>query len=175
MGDIAAFGDLDMHGFDDATVSRRWEFHPQDGYYPGLFRLETDGQAIYAGSPSGRVYAIDGATGQPRWTTVVADDNNTSVFALTVHKGIVYVCVRHFTNPATGGPVAPNAATGARLWATDFPPEPPYQHSGCRDQALLVGDVVIGVSAFGYVYGMDRLTGVIYVGGYNGLYALRKQ
>ncbi len=161
VGSVVAMGDLDIHAFDRTTGARRWAFHPQDGYYPGVFTLATDGRVIYAGSPSGRVYAVDGATGQPNWTAVVANDDNTSVLDPTVHDGIVYVCVRHFTNPITGGVVALDASSGAQLWARDFPPEPPLQHSGCNRKTRVSGDLVVGVSAHGYAYGMDRLTGEI--------------
>lgn len=162
VGGIVAMGDLDIHGFDRASGARRYRFRPQDGYYPGLFRLETDGQVIYAGSPSGRVYAIDGITGLPRWTTIVANDNNTSVFDPTVYQGAVYVCVQHFTNPASGGLVALDASSGRQLWSRDFPPEPPpYRNGGCSGKARVSADIVIGVSAYGYAYGLDRKTGEI--------------
>jgi hypothetical protein len=77
-GNIVALGDRDIYGFDRGTGARRWAFHPQDGYLPGIFDLTTDGLTIFAGSPSGRVYAVDGASGASRWITILANDNNTS-------------------------------------------------------------------------------------------------
>ena len=161
VGEQVIVGDVNVYAFDRLTGAHRWSFRPDDGYKPGIFNLETDGSAIYAGSPSGRVYALDAATGKARWTAVVANDNNTSIYDPKAHEGTVYVCVRHFTNPHTGGLVALNAMTGAQIWSRPFPPEPPHQEGGCRGRAAIAGDLVVGVSTYGYAYGIERSDGAI--------------
>jgi len=160
VGDVVAMGDLDIYGFDRQTGARRWLFHPSDGYYPGLFFLTTDGATIFAGSPSGRAYAIDGRTGSVTWTGVIATDNNTSVFNPVLANGQVFVCVKHFTTPVmTGGLVALNAITGAVQWSFEF--APPGGQGGCNRSPAVIGGLVVGASQDGHIYALNQQSGTL--------------
>jgi outer membrane protein assembly factor BamB len=161
-GNIVALGDRDIYGFDRGTGARRWAFHPQDGYLPGIFDLTTDGLTIFAGSPSGRVYAVDGASGASRWITILANDNNTSVFDPTYADGTIYVCIRHFTNPTTGGVAALDAATGTVRWSRNLPAKPPSNSSSCNHHVVVVNaDLIVAAAQDGNIYGMTRAAGDI--------------
>lgn len=160
VGSIVAMGDLDIYGFDRLTGERRWVFHPSSGYDPGLFYLAIDGTIIYAGSPSGRLYALDGATGSMVWMTVISDDGITSVFNPVVANGRVFACVKHFEQAAiTGGLVAVSATTGAIQWSVDF--TPPSPGGGCNRSPAVTGSLVIGTSQDGHIYALDQQTGAM--------------
>lgn len=161
-GNTVAMGDVEVYGFDRRTGARLWRFQPDPGYDAGMLALSTDGQTIYAGSPVGRAYAIDGATGAQRWTTVVVPtDSNAWISDPVFSGGLVYACISHHTNPTTGGVVALDAATGAIRWSRDFPPEAPNYRAGCYRHVVPSGDLVVGASDDGHLYAMDRLTGEI--------------
>jgi eukaryotic-like serine/threonine-protein kinase len=161
-GDIVALGDLDIHAFDRATGIHRWDFQPAEGFDPGLYYLETDGQTIFAGSPSGHVYAVEAATGKQRWITAVAADGHSGTFSPVLDRGVLFVCLKHFTVPTTsGGVVAMDAATGSVLWSRDLPPNPPYGGAACDLKVVVSGDLVITASDAGKIYALDRTTGDI--------------
>jgi len=145
--DIVAIGDADIHGFDRATGTHRWVFHPAQGFDPGLYYLETDGATIFAGSPSGHVYAVDGSTGAQRWVTAVAADGNSSTFNPVLDQGMLFVCLKHFTSPATtGGVVALDAQTGTVRWTRDLPPNPPFGGAACDLKVAVSGALVVAAS-----------------------------
>jgi outer membrane protein assembly factor BamB len=158
---IVAIGDADIHGFDRVSGARRWDFHPAIGYDPGLYDITSDGQTIFAGSPSGHVYAIDGATGVQQWVTAVAADDNSGTFDPVLEQGILYVCVKHFTNPTSGGVVALDAQTGGVRWTQDLPANPPFGGAACNLRVAISGDLVVAASDAGKIYAFDRLTGAI--------------
>ena len=159
--DIVAIGDADIHAFNRANGSRRWDFHPAVGFDPGLYYLSTDGQTIYAGSPSGHVYAIDGATGAQHWVTAVAADGNSGTFDPVIDRGVVFVCLKRFTNPTSGGVVALDAQTGSVRWSVDLPPNPPFGGAACNLRVAVSGEVVVATSDAGKIYAFDRTSGAV--------------
>ena len=160
-GSIVAFGDLDIHAFDRSTGMRRWDFHPSQGFDPGLYYLETDGQAIFAGSPSGHVYAIDSESGRQQWVVAIAADGNSGAFSPVFDRGLLFVCLKHFTTPTTGGVVAVDALTGSIVWSRSLPPNPPNGGAACDLRVTVSDNLVIAASDAGKIYAMDRSTGSI--------------
>jgi outer membrane protein assembly factor BamB len=160
-GENVIVPDEAVYGFDRATGAQRWMFLPTSGDMPGRFHLSTDGVRVYTGSPAGFAYALDPATGTPIWTTELASDNISAVYSPVVDRGLVVVTLRHFTNPATGGVVALDAATGAVRWRRDFPTTGPGRGSGSQGRAGLWRNLIIAPSDDGTIYAMDRADGTI--------------
>lgn len=158
-GSVVVIGDLDIHAYDRATGAHRWDFHPTVGDSPGLYYLATDGQTIFAGSPSGHVYAIDANSGAQRWVNPIADDGNSGTFNPVYDQGVLFICLKHFSNPTSGGVVALDAQTGAILWATDLPPNPPFGGAACNLRVAVAGSLVVAASDAGKIYALDRTTG----------------
>lgn len=159
MGSLVIVGDGDVHAFDRATGARRWRFRPTVGYYPGIFHVATDGTRLFAGSPSGHVYAIN-AAGSADW---VADLNEpgmeVSAYSPVHQGGQVYVCLRREHIPSTGGIVTLDAASGTVLWRREFPAKPPNHEGGCMAQLAVTGNVVVGATFDGHLYAYNRHTG----------------
>lgn len=159
VGNLVLVGDWDIHAFDRATGARHMTFSPAVGYSPGLFQFSTDGQYVYAGSPSGHAYAFDPAALTVRWVTTIASDNNTSVFNPVYDAGVVYACVTHFTNPQSGGVVALSAETGAVLWTLPMPAAGGYA-GGCYGEVVLIGSRGFAATNDGRIHMFDKVTGV---------------
>ncbi len=85
----------------------------------------------------------------------------TSVFDPVVHGSTVYLCVKRFSNPITGGVVAVDAVTGSTLWSTDLVPQPPNSMGGCNRSVAIAQGVVVATSAAGEIQAMDASTGVV--------------
>lgn len=146
VGGTAFVGDSDgvMHAVDVATGVERWTFDVTANAvhvdrHTASYGLITSSASV-ASVPSlgptvffgggGSVYAVDAATGTPRWATDVDPSNLTSpaevesspVVWLRAHGGPV-VFVGLDTNEdkgsVDGGVVALNATTGALLWKYD--------------------------------------------------------
>jgi outer membrane protein assembly factor BamB len=158
-GGVVVLGDYNLHAFDRETGKLAWVFSPEAGYGPGAFHLGTDGNVVFAGSPSGRLYAVDAATGRQRWSAVVWDDTKAAVFDPSVSQGVVYVCVRRNTTPTTGGVAAVDATTGTVLWRSAFPAKGPGHEAGCSPRAVVAGDVVVGATWDGTIHALDRRGG----------------
>lgn len=76
--DVLVAGDQNLIGFGvDGRV--RWRFVPGDGYGPGIHLGVIAGGLVLAGSPAGRLYAVDVTTGQRRWTLGVETADTTTV------------------------------------------------------------------------------------------------
>jgi eukaryotic-like serine/threonine-protein kinase len=155
---LAVIGDQDVFAFDAATGAHRWTFRPADAAQPGMGRLSTDGATIFAGSPEGEVFAIDAQTGTQRWSARVPGDS-ASAFDPLLGRGVIYVQVKRFTNPATGALVAYDAATGATRWVHEFLPDTVGQYAGCVGDAALYHGTVITSIEDGRVFALDTATG----------------
>src|SRR5262249_54452597 len=114
-------GDFDVLAFDRVSGVRRWSFSPVDGYGPGVYLGGAGAGAVFAGSPAGRLYAIDDESGSLRWSALVENPDETTVFQPATDGHLVVAGYTTFPAPAVGGVVALDAATGRRLWRTAFP------------------------------------------------------
>jgi outer membrane protein assembly factor BamB len=161
-GSILVVGEYNIAGFDTADGRVRWRFEPSDGYAPGLYVGSTDAGTVYAGSPSARVYAIDLATGRPRWSTRIADDGKTTVFEPVTQDDLVAAAYTTFTNPSVGGVVVLDAATGRERWRARFPPSKiPHMSTAAGSTILIAADLVLAASGTGVIYAFDRHNGAI--------------
>ena len=161
VGDAVVVGDDDIHAFHRLTGRRLWRFHTTVGYYPGLFDLSTDGTQVFAGSPSGHVFAIDGRGGQ-RWRVHLKDNaEDMSAYGPVYANGRVFVCFTRFSWPRTGGIAALDAETGEEVWRVDFPQRPPSNQGGCYARVAVTGSIVVGATHDGHVYAHDQASGAL--------------
>ena len=161
-GQNVVAGDYDIFAFDRMTGAPRWRFAPANGYGAGIYLGSTVGGRIYAGSPSGRVYAIDGASGAPRWTAVVADDQRTVVYEPIADEDLVVAGYTVSTAPNGGGIVAFDATTGSERWRTAFPrPSNGSLGTNAAGNPLLIDDTVVAATGYGFIYCFDRTDGSI--------------
>ena len=157
---VVAIGDVDVHAFDRTTGEPRWVFRPANGDRTGHGWLASDGATIYADSPEGRVYAIDGASGAQRWATDLTGGREmTSTMHPTLEGGVLFVGVYRLGFNGTGALAALDAGSGRVLWTREFAPESAGQYSGSFGGAAYHGDKVIVSAEDGRVYALRRATG----------------
>jgi outer membrane protein assembly factor BamB len=153
-------GDYNVIGFDKRTGQLRWKFSPSDGYAPGIYLGSIGAGAVFAGSPSGRVYAIDSNTGAVRWSTLVMEGGTSTMYQPVVERDIVASSYTSFTAPASGGVAVLDAASGRVRWRTPFP-TPSNKALGTNTTGSLVvtDDSIIAPAGNGTITGFDRETG----------------
>lgn len=161
-GSVVVVPDVRLHAYDAATGAARWVFEPVVGHSPGFFNLSSDGAHVFAGSPSGYAYGVDAFTGSQLWATRIATDSvTTNVIDPVVDQGVVFVTMRRFTNPSSGGVVALDAATGEIRWRREFTPSAAGQGAGSGGRVAIWHDLVLSSADDGRVYGLNRATGAI--------------
>jgi outer membrane protein assembly factor BamB len=150
-------GDVDVFGLDRGSGAVAWRvpLGLSSSEQAGHSRLTTDGATIYTGSITGRVYALDAASGAERWRSQVTASTfliNDPVLA----DGVLYLTLAMRTEPYDGGVAAVRATDGQRLWLTRFP-----AHPGTYGVATGVGvsDASLFASAKDDVVVLDRASG----------------
>lgn len=158
---VVVMGDRDLFGYEPATGALRWRYLPMTGGWgPGVFGLASDGVTVYAGSVSGDVFAVDGATGAERWRAHLSDVPETSVYDPVVNGGVVYVGFKHFSaSPFRGGAAAVDAATGRILWVKEITPLKPEYGSGTSSGLAVTDDFAIIGNEDGRVIALARADG----------------
>jgi outer membrane protein assembly factor BamB len=160
---IVACGDYDVIvGLHAADGSVAWVYRSTTGYLPGIFQLAANATTVYAGSPSGTIYAVDAETGAPKWSAqpFAGDTTLISIFDPSVDDDIVVSGFTKFTAPGTGGAVAFDAATGAMRWLVYYPRAAADTSTNGRSTALWNG-YVLATSGDGKIFALDRRTGAI--------------
>ncbi len=161
-GSVLVAGDWDLVGFDRATGTRRWIYEAPAGDGPGLFLGPHLDGVVFTGSPGGRAYAIDAATGRLRWTTTVVEGNMTSVFRPVIDRDRLFVGYSTYINPNVGGLAMLDAHTGRLKWRTEFPtPRERWQHTNLAGGPVLVDDLVFGSAGDGNIYAFDATAGTV--------------
>lgn len=159
-GDVVVFPDGDLHAFDRRTGARRWEFTPPNLDQPGYGRLAVKGSVIYAGTPEGRVYAVEAVTGQALWTADLSGGDSTiATFDPVIDGDRLYVGIKRYSVPARGALAALDLATGRELWRRDFEPLTPDRYSGCLGNAVVSGGMVYATTEDGHIHALDRDVG----------------
>lgn len=161
-GSLVLVGAYDVLAFSRLDGALRWRFVPTEGYGPGLYLGDSEDGLVFTGSPAGRIYAVEEATGRLRWSATVSTEGKTTVFAPTVDGDLVAAGYTHFVAPPRGGVVAFNAQTGQECWRTDFPRDHGEGGStGWAGGPILLKNVIVAASGDGTVYGFDRASGAI--------------
>lgn len=164
--DVAIAGDWDLYAYDVRTGQPRWAHHPAEGYAPGYFLGAAAGTRVFTGSPSGRLYAVDGPTGRALWTTTIerAVDAGplTTVFEPVTDGRLVLAGYTVFASPDQGGVVAVAADDGRERWRFRFPqPDGEPRAMGLAGGPVIEGDLVAAASADGRIWGLDVATGAV--------------
>ena len=161
-GSVVVAGDYNLLAFDRRSGVLRWRFVPTDGYGPGFylsFSATADG-VVYAGSPSGRFYAVDAESGRLRWSTVVAADGKTTVFPPRFQGTVVAAGFTEFVAPNRGGLVVLDTRTGRILWKRAFPqPSDRSLSVNWAGGPVFANDLVIASSGDGVVHAFDTASG----------------
>jgi outer membrane protein assembly factor BamB len=157
-GDLVIAGDYNVVAFDRADGAVRWRFVPREGYGPGLYLGMVNDGLLFAGSPAGRLYAIDWSTGRLRWSAEVSVGAETPVYPPVAERGAVVAAYMQFPSPGSGGLVAYDTATGRALWRAGFP-EATGPASRPAGGPLIVDDWVVAASGDGAIHGFSRLDG----------------
>ncbi len=153
--DVLVAGDQNLIAF-DVNGRIRWRFVPGDGYGPGLYLGGIAGGLVVAGSPAGRLYAVDEQTGQRRWSVLV-EPSPATVFAPVLDEADVVAAFSAFGERGGGGLVIVDRATGRERWRRLFPTGPAVQGFG-GGLALTRGEVIVATRD-GAVHGFSRRTG----------------
>lgn len=151
-----------IFAFDRRTGAAAWTYSDGPSGGGGYTTLSTDSVRVFAGSVTGYAYAVDLATGNLAWKTLIATNTSqTNVYDPIVDAGLVVATFRRLEGPRgfTGGIVALNATTGSIVWQRELLPASPGLPSGGYGRAAFFGTLVIVSSADGRVYGLDRATG----------------
>jgi outer membrane protein assembly factor BamB len=154
-------GDLDVFGIDRVDGSIIWRFSPAvlPREQTGRGHLTTDGTVVYAGSVTGRLYAIDGATGVERWRSRVAD-STLAVNDPVLSDGMIYVSLSSGIPPYGGGVAAVRAADGENAWITLFPTNP-ARPTGVETEVGISDSLIFAGAEDDRVVVLDRRTGAV--------------
>ena len=152
-------GDYDVISFDEEGVVR-WRFEPAEGYGPGLYLGGNTGAMVFAGSPSGRLYAIDARRGTERWSLSAGAATYTTIFAPIVEGDVVVAGFTTFSSPPAGGLLAAEAETGRVRWRVALPPAEVGASAGLTGGPLVAGTDVLITTDDGTIHVLDLENGV---------------
>jgi outer membrane protein assembly factor BamB len=153
-------GDYDIVAFDRVSGAIRWRFVPHDGYGAGIYLGAARNGLVFAGSPAGRLYAIDQRTGQERWSAHIADGVTTTVFEPVTDGRVVAAGYTTFVAPNTGGVVVVDARTGRLQWLKAFPRSgDPLLAANWAGGPVISGDVIAATSGDGVIHAYSRASG----------------
>jgi outer membrane protein assembly factor BamB len=88
---------------------------------PGAYLGGAQNGVVFAGSGSGRVYAIDVLSGTARWSTSIVDRRADDGVRADSGRRAAVRDVYSKQGATSGGVIALNAATGVEQWRTIFP------------------------------------------------------
>lgn len=158
-GRVFASADV-ARALDAATGAELWAFKPDT---PAIASSVVDERSFYIGTNARRVYALDVATGQPRWSAEVLPGGpyRAAVTGIVAHGDSLYVSLVEETSPTghlkRGWIVALDRNDGRVLWRyvneRSGEPHDAGRHA-VAGRMLLVNDLNGG--AF---FGLDRFTG----------------
>jgi eukaryotic-like serine/threonine-protein kinase len=157
-GDTLIAGDWDVIAFDRRNGHRLWTYSAPAGDGPGLFLGPAANGMVYAGSPGGRVYALEAASGRLRWSTAIGGPDTTA-YRPVIHGGGLAVGYTAFTSPASGGVAVLDAESGRERWRTPFPAAARHVPTGFTGGPILTDDLVVASSGDGNIYALDARTG----------------
>jgi outer membrane protein assembly factor BamB len=154
-------GDYALFAFDGASGARRWRFEPGDGYGPGLYLGDAAGELVFAGSPSGRLYAVRQDTGRLAWSMAPVAAPRSTVFQPVVSEDAVAAGYSTFGANAAGGLVMVDRRTGRQLWRREFDPGGERAPAAFGGGPVFTRDIVIAASGSGSIRAFDRASGAV--------------
>jgi eukaryotic-like serine/threonine-protein kinase len=163
-GSVVLAGDYAILAFDSESGTPKWRFDPLDGYGAGLYLGKAQDGVAFAGSPSGRLYAIGVVDGRPIWSvTPFADVSpagpNVTIFQPVVSGDVVVSGYSRFGRPTTGGVMVVDRVSGRERWRSEFPPVSSDRITGFGGGPVVAADLVVAASGDGRIYAFDRATG----------------
>jgi len=161
---IVMAGDYAVFGFDATSGEPKWRFDPADGYGAGLYLGEARDDVAFAGSPAGRLYAVNVLTGRLVWSAKVTVDVGVSAAGVTVFQPIVagdsvVAGYSTFGHPMTGGIVVVDRGSGRERWRREFPQASPGAATGFGGGPVISRDLIAAASGEGRIYGFDCSSG----------------
>lgn len=145
----------DLWCLDPATGSTRWHFSRDTLRASKFTPVAADG-VIYT-SAYGGLFAIDEATGVPRWSI----DFGANVFSPRVRDGVVYVAMTRATAGQDSGKVAAiDAGTGQIRWVQGLPVTDPSIGSGTA-HPVIAGSVLVASSRDSHLHAFDLADGTL--------------
>lgn len=158
-------GDQDLFAIDSRTGEINWRAAPANVRNPGRAIPALWADLVVGGSSSGHVYAVEQATGNPRWTTRLVPGDSTTVYRPTVVGDAILVTFTDFTvapnDEPQGGVAAVAASTGAIKWLRMLPHNVDNNGPTATLEPAVAGSVVAAAARDGPVYGLDLETGEI--------------
>ena len=156
-GPLIVAGDYAVVAFDRLDGTIRWRFEPDDGYAPGLYLGTVIDGVAFAGSPAGRLYAVDASSGDERWSAPVVLDGRTTVLAPAADARIVAATFTTFSAPNTGGLAVFDRSSGRERWRVMFPRDAAHPvGTASAGGPLIAGDRIIAASGDGTIYAFSR-------------------
>lgn len=160
--DSVIAGDYDLFAFDRYSGVFQWRYVPSTGEGPGIYLGDADERHVFAGSPAGRIYAVDVGTGALNWSQSIAAGSPVTMFEPRKDDGVVAAGFTVFDAPPRGGVVAFDVESGRELWRTSFAKAAdPLLGTGFASGPIFADDAVIASCADGSIYGFSRADGAI--------------
>ena len=161
---IVMAGDYAVFGFDATSGEPKWRFDPADGYGAGLYLGEARDGVAFAGSPAGRLYAVNVRTGRLIWSAKAALDAVVGAAPVTVFQPIVagdsvVAGYSTFGHPMTGGILVVDRGSGRERWRREFPQASPGAATGFGGGPVTSRDLIAAASGEGRIYGFDCSSG----------------
>ncbi|MCC7415521.1 MAG: PQQ-like beta-propeller repeat protein [Acidobacteria bacterium] len=155
-GGVLVAGDGDLFGLDPSSGKLLWRFAPADGYGAGLYVGVLQDGAAFTGSPAGRLYGVELASGRLRWSTLVGTD--TTVFEPAGNAHALFAAYTRFLTRESGV-VSVALDTGRVRW----------QHPlSCGDTCgafagglAVAGDLVLAASGDGALHALSATDGAV--------------
>jgi outer membrane protein assembly factor BamB len=147
-------GDGAIVAFDRASGRRAWRYGAPDDDDAGLFLGPVDADMVVAGSPSGRVYAVDAASGALRWRRDVAGGRHRVVFPPVRAGASIVASFTGFDGPLSGGLVAFDR-NGGRRWIHRF-----EDGAGAAGPPVVCDDTVVVARTDGRIEAIGVATGL---------------
>jgi outer membrane protein assembly factor BamB len=126
----------------------------------GVYLGEASEGLVFAGSATGRLWAIRVSSGAVRWSRLVVADGRTTVFAPIVSGRVVAAGFTSFGVRPSGGVAAVDASTGRVRWKAWFPDAAsPGGGTAFAGGPVAVDALVLAASQDGAVHAFDGRTG----------------
>lgn len=162
VGELVIAGDYDVFAHDRLTGRRRWRFSPPIGHGVGHYLSDTSAAGlVFTGSPSGRAYAVEAATGRLRWVSEPLAPAGVVSPPILAGEGIVVGYTDASRAPQSGGIALLDMGTGTRRWQVSFADYLPVRAAGFGGGLMAFGDVLVAATGDGTIHAFDQVTGTI--------------